>query len=295
MNSDWLELAIEASGDEAPAVEHALLAAGAVAVWLEDAGDQPILEPAPGAEPLWHRVRVVGLVESGRADAGLLAVLAERLTLSQLLSLRSTALAEQDWHARWRATLRPLCFAGRLWICPTGQDCPDPQASCIRLDPGLAFGTGTHATTALCLEWLAGQPLAGLSLLDYGCGSGILSLAGIALGAARAWAIDLDPQALIATQANAGRNGCADRIHASLPSGLPPERFPVVVANILSNTLVELAPLLQAHGAPGTRYALSGVLAEQATEVITAWQPRVGLEVHASRDGWVLLTGQLGG
>lgn len=295
MNEGWLELGIETSRDEAAAVEQALLAAGALSVWLEDAGDQPILEPAPGAEPLWDRVRVIGLLEATTAGADLLATLGQALTLEQLLSLQSLPLAEQDWHARWRATLRPLCFAGRLWVCPTGHDCPDPAAAQVRLDPGLAFGTGTHATTALCLEWLAAQPLAGQALLDYGCGSGILALAGIALGASEARAIDLDPQALVATAANAQVNDCGARVQAALPDQLPPARFPFIVANILSNTLVELAPLLCAQGAPGARYALSGVLEDQAGDVIAAWRPRLELAVSARRDGWVLLTGQLGG
>lgn len=295
MNEGWLELGIETSRDESAAVERALLAAGALSVWLEDAGDQPILEPAPGAEPLWDQVRVIGLLDAAVAGAGVLATLAQALTLEQLLSLRSTKLAEQDWHARWRATLRPLCFAGRLWICPTGHACPDPAAAQVRLDPGLAFGTGTHATTALCLEWLAMQPLAGQDLLDYGCGSGILALAGIALGAREARAIDLDPQALAATARNARRNGCADRVFAGLPDELPPGHFPFIVANILSNTLIELAPLLCAQGTPGARYALSGVLEGQAEEVMAGWRPCLPLTVSARRDGWVLLTGQLDG
>ena len=294
MNESWLELGIEASRDDSPAVEQALLAAGALSIWLEDAGDQPILEPAPGAEPLWDRVRVIGLLDAAATSADVLATLGQALTLEQLLSLRSTRLAEQDWHARWRATLRPLCFADRLWICPTGHACPDPAAAQVRLDPGLAFGTGTHATTALCLEWLAAQPLTGQPLLDYGCGSGILALAGIALGAREARAIDLDPQALAATASNAGRNRCGDRVHTGLPDQLAPGHFPFIVANILSNTLVELAPLLCAQGAPGARYALSGVLEGQAAEVIAAWRPCLELAVSARREGWVLLTGQLG-
>lgn len=291
----WLELGIEASRDEAAGVEQALLAAGALSVWLEDAGDQPILEPAPGAEPLWDRVRVIGLLDATQADAGLLATLGQSLTLKQLLSLRSVPLAEQDWHARWRATLRPLRFGERLWICPTGHACPDPAAAQVNLDPGLAFGTGTHATTALCLEWLAAQPLAGRSMLDYGCGSGILALAGLALGAGSACAVDLDPQALVATAANAQRNGCAGRLQACVPADQPPGQFSFIVANILSNTLIELAPLLCARGEPGARFALSGVLAEQAGEVIDAWRPQLALTVGQRRDGWVLLTGQLGG
>jgi ribosomal protein L11 methyltransferase len=291
----WLQLGIATSRDESAAVEQALLAAGALSVWLEDAGDQPILEPAPGTAPLWDQVRVIGLLDATATSADVLATLGQALTLEQLLSLRSTRLAEQDWQARWRATLRPLCFAGRLWICPTGHACPDPAAARVLLDPGLAFGTGSHATTSLCLEWLATQPLAGQALLDYGCGSGILALAAIALGASEARAIDLDPQALSATATNAHRNGCGDRVHTGLPDELLPGRFGFIVANILSNTLVQLAPVLCAQGMPGARYALSGVLESQSGEVIAAWQPRVQLAVSARRDGWVLLTGQLGG
>lgn len=293
VNERWLELGIESGRDEAAAVEQALLAAGALSVWLEDAGDQPILEPAPGAEPLWDRVRVIGLLDAAQAGPGVLAVLGQALTLEQLLSLRSARLAEQDWHARWRATLRPLCFANRLWICPTGHECPDPTAAQVQLDPGLAFGTGTHATTALCLDWLATQPLPGQALLDYGCGSGILALAGVALGAGEAWAIDLDPQALAATADNARHNGCGDQVLTGLPADLPARRFPFIVANILCNTLIELAPLLCARGSPGAHYALSGVLDSQAEEVIAAWEPGIRLAVSARRDGWVLLTGRL--
>ncbi|MCC5793944.1 MAG: 50S ribosomal protein L11 methyltransferase [Chromatiales bacterium] len=287
-------MAVDTVRARASRVEQALLEAGALAVRLEDRGDEPLLEPPPGATPLWQAVRLVGLFDNRPADPQAFAQLAAALSLDELAQLGSTELAERDWDAEWRAALEPLQFGDRLWICPAGHDCPDPSGVRLELEPGLAFGTGTHPSTALCLDWLASQPLAGTSLLDFGCGSGILALAGLALGADRAVACDNDPQALLATRENARRNQLDGRMAALAADGLPATHYDVIIANILAGTLIRLAPLLARQAAPGAHLALSGILAEQAAEVIAAWSIHLKLEPWRQQEGWVLLSGRFG-
>lgn len=293
MGESWLQVQVEVGREDVGRLEALLEAAGALVTWNEDAGDEPLLEPAPGSTPLWSRVRVTALLSATTPPALVADLIAGYRPDAQP---RFTTVADRDWDGEWRRSLRPLRFGTRTWICPHGQACPEPAVAVVHLDPGLAFGTGTHPTTALCLEWLDARPPAGMRVLDYGCGSGVLALAAIALGAAHATAVDIDPQALQATAANAERNRCAERMALSTPDQLRAgSPFQVIVANILAGPLVRLAPVLRVHGAPRTRIALSGILADQAQAVAVAFRDWVELRVEARRDDWILLTGQLNG
>lgn len=286
-----MQVQLVVPGGSISTAEAVLESLGALVSWTEAADDEEILEPEPGTTPLWQLVRLTALFPDDRSSATLAAVLADRLpTLAG--PPRFSTVADRDWDAEWRRGLRPLRFGARLWVCPGDTDCPEPGAIVIQLDPGLAFGTGTHATTAMCLRWLDSQPLAGRTVLDYGCGSGILAVAALRLGAAAATAIDIDSQALVATAGNARRNDCADRVTVLPPEALPPDaRFDCLLANILSGPLIRLAPMLKRHVHPGTRIALSGILATQAAEVGAAFAPWVRLELAADESGWVLLAG----
>jgi len=210
--------------------------------------------------------------------------------------LTFTRLDDRDWLADWQATLRPQRFGARLWVVPHGLAPPPGADAVVRLEPGLAFGTGEHATTAMCLRWLEARSLAGARVLDYGCGTGLLSIAALALGAAAATAVDIDPQALDATRANAENNGCQARLQvtaatAGAGAGAGGECYDVLVANILSGTLIDLAPQLAAQLRGGAAVALTGILARQANLVIAAWQRYADLAVQAQVDDWVLLSG----
>ena len=210
--------------------------------------------------------------------------------------ITSAELEEQDWVRIWLRDWKPLKFGGRLWVSPRAKldEVRDPGAVIVALDPGLAFGTGTHPSTALCLEWLAGAALAGKHVLDYGCGSGLLAIAALKLGAARADAVDIDPQALVATRENAQVNGVADRLNAHLAADYRSGPHEVVVANILARPLIELAPRLCESLVPGGAIVLAGVLETQADEVATAFAPWCGALARAHREGWVRLEGAKG-
>ena len=201
----WLQLIIEAQPSQIAAIQDYLDAAGALAVTLEDAGDEPLYEPPPGASPLWTQTRVVGLFPADARMETVVKGLGE--SLGAMPPHRLCALADRNWTRTWLDHFHPMQFGERLWVCPSGYDAPDPTAATVYLDPGLAFGTGTHPTTALCLEWLDANPPRGLEAVDYGCGSGILALAALRLGASHVWAVDNDPQALLATADNARKNG----------------------------------------------------------------------------------------
>lgn len=288
MAESWLQAAVDSPQTAVAAVEAAFEELGALVTWTQGAGDEEILEPEPGATPLWATVRVTALLPADTPR--------ERVTAAfPGARLQFEIVADRDWDAEWRRTLKPLRFGRRLWVCPVGQACPDPAGISVLLEPGLAFGTGTHPTTAMCLTWLDRQPLADLRVLDYGCGSGILAITALALGASAAVAVDIDPQALIATVDNAARNGCATRLTVGMPAELLPAQrrtsFDVLVANILSGPLVRLAPELRRFAGPATRVALSGILAEQAPEVIAAFRPWAPLTIADEQGGWVLLAG----
>jgi len=287
----WLQVRLAITPEQAPELEDQLLELGAVSVTFMDAEDQPIFEPDLGTTPLWTHTHLLALFEDDTDGDSLLAHLA-LLRGGQVPDHQLERIEDQDWERSWMDNFQPMRFGRRLWIVPSWHEAPQPEAVNLLLDPGLAFGTGTHPTTALCLEWLDGQPLGGCSVLDFGCGSGILGIAALLLGAASARGTDIDPQALEASRDNAGRNGlAADAFPVYLPADLPQEPADVVVANILAGPLVELAPTITALVKKGGRLALSGILAEQADEVRSAYQAAFDLDPTAEKDGWVRISG----
>lgn len=284
----WLELRIIAARDQVPAIETALEEAEALSVTLQDNADQPIYEPALGETPLWQTTQVTGLFA---ADTDTSAIEAQ-LSLPKDCQYRWQILEDKDWEREWMQHYAPIQCAENLWICPSWIDPPNPKAVNLLLDPGLAFGTGTHPTTFLCLRWLAQQELDHCSVIDYGCGSGILGIASLLLGAQQAVGIDLDPQALLATAENTQRNGLAlERFSVCLPEQAPNLTADLVLANILAGPLVQLAPKLIDSLKPRGRLCLSGILASQAQTVQDAYRAAIEFDPVHSRDGWVCLTG----
>ncbi len=286
----WLQAHLTVARTRAEAAEVLFERLGALSVTLADAGDEPMLEPAPGETPVWSRTRVTALFEAGRDPDALRRSLQENLP-EAAATLELETLEDRPWERAWLDHFRPLRFGRRLWIRPAGQQVEAPEAVVLELDPGLAFGTGTHPTTALCLEWLDGADLAGRRVIDYGCGSGILGIAALKLGAAEVTAVDHDPQALLATAENARRNGVAERLRTCTPETLEAAPADLVLANILANVLVELAPRLSALAAPGGDLVLSGILADQASAVRAAYAPAFRFRPDAVREGWVRLHG----
>lgn len=283
----WLQIHLDVPAPESEAIEAILERAGAQAITLRDASDQPLFEPPPGTTPLWDHVIVTALLPAGQQVDPVLASICAQTGLSKPPPYRQEILEDRIWEREWLKDFKPMRFGKRLWVCPHGSGVEDPEAIVLHLDPGLAFGTGTHPTTAMCLEWLESLPLEGCSVLDFGCGSGILALAALKLGAERVQAIDNDPQAITATRANLHSAGISpERLVTALPGELRAEPVDVVVANILAGTLVELAPELGKWIGPRTKVALSGILMDQAEAVRQCYQPLVGhrLTVHEQGD-----------
>jgi len=286
----WLQVRLAITPDQAEPYEDALLGLGAVSVTFMDAEDQPIFEPDLGTTPLWSKTHLLALFESDIDEQDL----AKHLTLiaGTDADFHIEHIEDQDWERSWMDNFHPMRFGQRLWIVPSWHEAPEPGAVNLHLDPGLAFGTGTHPTTALCLEWLDGQPLEGYQVIDFGCGSGILAIAALLLGATRAVGTDIDVQALEASRDNANRNGIDPaRFPVYLPADMPDEPADVVVANILAGPLVSLAPQLSRLVKSGGRLALSGILAEQAEEVRAAYSADFELDPTAEREGWIRITG----
>ncbi|HVF35779.1 MAG TPA: 50S ribosomal protein L11 methyltransferase [Candidatus Saccharimonadia bacterium] len=302
----WLELSIRSHRREWARIEAALEELGALSVTLLDASDAPILEPGPGETPLWPELVANALFDADVDRRGLLAALVELAPAFDPAQATFDVVEDADWSRAWMDTYQPMRFGERLWIYPSTIDPPAAgDEIVVRLDPGLAFGTGTHATTAMCLEWLdalahgrdATARFAGARVLDYGCGSGVLAIAALKLGAASAAGVDNDPQALLATRDNAERNGVADRLSILDPDdpALAPGSFDVVVANILAGALVALAPRLCALARAGAPVALSGILPAQQAEVIEAYAPWCFALTATERDGWVRVDGTRSG
>ena len=294
----WLQLRLDTRPGEIESLEERMLATGAVAVTMEDNADQPVLEPGVGETPLWGQVRLTGLYP---ADADMDRVLAGfPPQLLRHANQRVEILEDKDWEREWMQHYRPMPFGKRLWVCPSWLQPPDPGAINLLLDPGLAFGTGTHPTTALCLAQLDSMDLDGCDIVDYGCGSGILAVAALRLGAAFALAVDNDPQALMATRDNAGRNGiAAASMEVVLPDAVDHHawsgRASLVIANILAGPLMELADTLSAFLQPGGTLLLSGLLDTQAAALCEHYAGRINLQVAGEKDGWVCLRGNLPG
>ncbi len=290
----WLQVHLLADRSDTGQVEDALLDCGAVSVTLADSADDPILEPGVGETPLWEVVRVTGLFELPADQRAISAHFSSLLPRYQAADLSWETVADQPWERAWMDHFEPIQCGRRLWICPSWQDPPDPNAVNLRLDPGLAFGSGTHPTTFLCLQWLDGIDLAGKTVIDYGCGSGILGIAALLLGAAKVIAVDNDSQALTATRDNLERNGlAADRLAAWLPEEMPAATADILVANILAGPLINLGDRLAGLTAGGGRLCLSGITRQQADEVMTAY-PDFRFDPVVERDDWVRLSAAKG-
>ncbi len=285
----WLQLTLETIQHSSEQLENALLQAGAIAVILQDAGDQPVFEPPPGETPLWPHSRVTGLFDAQTDIEVVKRLLRRALGDGALSECRLERLEERNWVRAWLDDFHSMRFGKRLWVCPTSQTPPEPLAVNLLLDPGLAFGTGTHPTTALCLTWLDGAELASKTVIDYGCGSGILAIAAAKLGASSVYAVDIDPQALMASDRNASDNGVASQITLTLPGKLPAVRVDILLANILAGPLIELAPRFGSLVLPQGQLVLSGIFAEQAEEVQAAYTPWFDFGQSQQREDWVLL------
>jgi len=283
----WLQLHLTVDKARAAEAEALMEELGALSVTLTDAEDEPMLEPPPGETPVWTRTRVTGLFPDDTETTALRRQLESTLGAEVFLE----PLEDQPWERTWLDHFRPMRFGDRLWICPSGQEVEAEEAVVVELDPGLAFGTGTHPTTALCLQWLDGAALEGRRVVDYGCGSGILGIAALKLGAAEVIAVDHDPQALAATRENARRNGVVERLRTLAPDEPLPGGADLLLANILANVLVELAPTLAPLLPAGGELVLSGILEEQAGEVARAYAPRFEFAPWSSLEGWVRLDG----
>ncbi|WP_421280587.1 50S ribosomal protein L11 methyltransferase [Aeromonas taiwanensis] len=287
----WIQIRINATAKTADKVSNMLLGRGAQAVTFMDAKDVPVYEPMPGETPLWGETEVMGLFDAETDPAPTIAFFQQ--IFGEDVGYKVEQLEDKDWVREWMDHFHPMQFGERLWICPSWRDVPDPEAVNVMLDPGLAFGTGTHPTTALCLQWLDGLDLTGKTVVDFGCGSGILGIAALKLGAARVIGIDIDPQAIQASRDNAMRNGVADQIELYLPADQPQDvEADVVVANILAGPLRELAPLIAGHGKAGSLMALSGVLESQAPELETIYGQWFEMDPTAVKEEWCRLSGR---
>ena len=281
---------------DADTVEQIFIRHGAQSVTLTDARDRPVLEPGPGETPLWRDTRITGLFPAGVDFEQLRGDLVDSLGIVALPAHDISDLADRAWEREWLKDFAPMQFGRRLWVCPGDMRADAVDAVMVRLDPGLAFGTGTHATTALCLEWLDGLDLAGSSMLDYGCGSGILAIAALRLGGSEATAMDVDPQAVTATRANALRNAVAERLTVVAGAEDIAGDFDVVVANILAGPLIDLAGPIAGRVKPGRWLALSGILFEQVDDVRAAYAPWIEFDDPVLREQggqtWARLTGR---
>jgi ribosomal protein L11 methyltransferase len=293
----WIEIVVEVARQQAEGFSDALMDQGALSVSVEDAdegteAEQPLFGE-PGMEPkeaAWEHSRVVALTEVDVNHAELVRLAAEQIHMKTVPAHVLRSVADQDWVRLTQSQFEPMLIGKNIWVVPSWHSAPDPAALVLELDPGLAFGTGSHPTTRLCMEWLEQHAPIKQTVLDYGCGSGILAMVAKKLGASLVEGIDIDPQAVSSAQFNAARNNC--EIEFSLPNQITTSTYDVVVANILSNPLKVMAPMLAGKVASGGALVLSGVLARQAEEVAEAYAPYITLSVWQERDGWVALHGR---
>jgi ribosomal protein L11 methyltransferase len=290
------ELSVEIDREHAEPLSDALMDLGALSVSVEDAdADTPDEQPLfgePGTTPersAWQRSRVIALMAPEHEPALLLAAAANQLELPAVPVHQIREVEDQDWVRLTQSQFDPIPIGERIWVVPSWHEAPDPDALVLELDPGLAFGTGSHPTTRLCMEWLEQNVQPQTSLLDYGCGSGILAILGAKCGAQPVVGIDIDPQAIESARQNSARNQA--NVTYGLPDACPAGEFDIVVANILSNPLKLMAAMLCARVRPGGKLALSGILARQAEEVARAYQPWIPMSVWREHEGWVCLSG----
>jgi ribosomal protein L11 methyltransferase len=284
----FLELTLELQGLSPDLAEEAVFGSGALSVTLTDSRDDAVLEPKPGEVRLWPATRLQALFADGSDSAALRAGLAQQLGIDPA-RIQPRVIADRLWEREWLKDFHGMRFGARLWVCPHHEVVADPEAVIVLLDPGLAFGTGTHATTAMCLSWLDGHAPVGARVIDFGCGSGILAIAALKLGAERAWCHDIDPQALLATRENAQANGVAQATVICATLTALPAAVDVLLANILSGPLCALAPLFATLVRPGGHVILSGLMQHQEAEVTAAYDAWFDTTPIAAREGWVAL------
>ena len=292
----WVQLTLSSSPENSEFLEDMLLLCGAGAVSMLDGADQPVFEPIKGTTPLWQDTQVMGLFEADTDAGALLDYLGNgwKATFANapFPNYKLEILEDKDWERQWMDRFEPLKFGSRLWVCPSWKPVPDPMAVNLMLDPGLAFGTGSHPTTALCLQWIAEQDWQGKTVIDYGCGSGILAIGAMLMGAKRVLGVDNDTQALTATKDNAQRNGiAAQAIPVFLPENTPKEAVDVMLANILAGPLIDMAAHLAELTKARGLITLSGILEQQADAVVKAYSPWFDMHTVASKDEWVRIDG----
>lgn len=286
----WIQLRVNTTEEKAEQVSDMLMGWGAQAVSFVDAHDTPIYEPMPGEVIYWTNTIVVGLFDAEHPMAEVISQLQNVSFLKNKLDYKLEQLEDKDWEREWMDNFHPIKFGNRLWVCPSWREIPDPTAVNVMLDPGLAFGTGTHPTTALCMQWLDQVIQPDQTVVDFGCGSGILGIAALKLGAKRVIGIDIDPQAIEASTNNAKRNNVAGQIELYLPKDQPSLTADVVVANILAGPLAELKTVISGYVKPGGLLALSGILTSQAQTVIAAYADEFTFNPIAEQEEWVCLT-----
>ncbi len=288
----WIQLKINTQAEYAEQVGEMLSANGAQAVTFLDAKDTPMYEPKPGEVLLWPDTQVIGLYDAEFDMARVVSQLEKSKVLGKGFNHKLDQLEDKDWEREWMENFHPIQFGEKLWICPSWRDVPDPSAVNVMLDPGLAFGTGTHPTTSLCLRWLDGLEVSNKTVVDFGCGSGILGIAALKLGAKHVHGIDIDPQALLASKDNAGRNGVEDKISVYLPKDQPNLQADIVLANILAGPLRELRNVITEYCVTGGYLVLSGILATQADEINTLYAQDFDMEPNAVEGEWARVSGR---
>lgn len=287
----WIQLRVSTTEEKAEQVSDMLMGWGAQAVSFLDAHDTPIYEPMPGEVIYWTNTVVVGLFDAEHPMDKVVKQLQQVSFFKDGVDYKLEQLEDKDWEREWMDNFHPIKFGNRLWVCPSWRDIPDPTAVNVMLDPGLAFGTGTHPTTALCMQWLDATIEPEQTVVDFGCGSGILGIAALKLGAKRVVGVDIDPQAIEASHANAKRNNVEGKIELYLPKDQPGNfQADVVVANILAGPLAELKAIISAYVKPGGQLALSGILQSQAQSVIAAYSDEFSFDPIAVQDEWVRLS-----
>ncbi|ATC97743.1 MULTISPECIES: 50S ribosomal protein L11 methyltransferase [Pseudoalteromonas] len=288
----WVQIRINSTKENAEIISDELMELGCPSVTFVDAKDTPIYEPKLGEVTLWADTTVIGLFDASVDMQAITEHLAQMPILQENFVCKVEQLEDKDWEREWMDNFHPIQFGERLWICPSWRDIPDPSAVNVLLDPGLAFGTGTHNTTALCLRWLDSLDLIGKTVVDFGCGSGILGIAALKLGAKRVIGIDIDPQALEASRDNAERNGVADQLEVYLPEDQPEFEADILVANILAQPLRELHQVILGLLKSGGEFALSGILEEQVTSVEDIYRQYAELETSQQDGEWMRVAGK---
>lgn len=290
----WIQITAQVPEAQVEPLSEALMAAGALSVTQAEGGGQEIFEPDLGTTPLWQQTRVTGLFPADVNGNALVQQLKQQLPPLADTPFKVDILEDKDWVRAWMDQFQPMRFGERLWIVPSWCEPPEADAVNLLLDPGMAFGTGTHPTTAMCLRWLDAHPPVGQQVIDYGCGSGVLAIAAAKLGAQAVYGTDIDPQAILASEENARRNGVAIDFRLVKDfEAAPPSPVDLVMANILAGPLKQLAPTLAQHLKPGGQLILSGLLTEQTAELIAHYAHHgIVLTLHDTEDNWALLAGQ---